>query len=41
MEKWLSGLKRQTVNLLGIPIVGSNPTFFNLDFFVKRNITQW
>jgi ribosomal protein S11 len=27
-EKWLSGLKRQIVNLLSYLIVGSNPTFF-------------
>ena len=40
MKKWLSGLKRQTVNLLGIPIVGSNPTFFIVKYLRKRNITQ-
>jgi hypothetical protein len=26
MERWLSGLKRQIVNLLRFLIVGSNPT---------------
>ena len=31
MKKWLSGLRRQTVNLLGIPVTGSNPVFFNFD----------
>ena len=29
MKKWLSGLKRQTVNLLSFLIKGSNPFFFN------------
>lgn len=29
MKKWLSGLKRQTVNLLSFLIGGSNPSFFN------------
>ena len=29
-KKWLSGLKRQIVNLLSFLIVGSNPTFFIL-----------
>ena len=28
MKRWLSGLKRQTVNLLSFLIVGSNPTLF-------------
>ena len=27
-KKWLSGLRRQTVNLLGIPIISSNLIFF-------------
>ncbi len=36
-KKWLSGLKRQTVNLLSNLIEGSNPSFFN---FFSRNITQ-
>lgn len=36
MKKWSSGLRRQTVNLLGIPVVGSNPTFFfNFCLFFK------
>lgn len=30
MKKWLSGLKRQTVNLLSILIIGSNPIFFKI-----------
>ena len=29
MKKWLSGLKRQIVNLLSFLIEGSNPSFFN------------
>ena len=29
-KEWLSGLRRQTVNLLSFLIVGSNPTSFNL-----------
>ncbi len=33
-KKWLSGLKRQTVNLLSFLIVGSNPAFFS---FSKYN----
>ena len=33
MEKWLSGLKRQIVNLLSFLIVGSNPTFFKFMYF--------
>ena len=28
-KKWLSGLRRQTVNLLSYLIAGSNPVFFN------------
>jgi ribosomal protein S11 len=30
MKKWLSGLKRQIVNLLSFLIAGSNPAFFKL-----------
>lgn len=32
-KKWLSGLKRQIVNLLRFLIAGSNPAFFNLYIF--------
>ena len=35
-KRWLSGLKRQIVNLLSFLIAGSNPAFFKL---VLRNIT--
>ena len=37
-KKWLSGLRRQTVNLLSNLIEGSNPSFFKN--FNYRNITQ-
>lgn len=37
LEKWLSGLRRQTVNLLSFLIAGSNPAF---SIFNYRNITQ-
>lgn len=30
-KKWLSGLRRQTVNLLNLFIKGSNPFFFNIE----------
>ena len=35
LERWLSGLKRQTVNLLSFLIIGSNPILF------YRNIAQF
>jgi ribosomal protein S11 len=38
-KKWLSGLKRQTVNLLSFLIAGSNPAFFK-NVSDIRNITQ-
>jgi hypothetical protein len=36
MKKWLSGLRRQTVNLLSFLIVGSNPIFFK--FILKLKV---
>nr|YP_009115296.1 ribosomal protein S11 [Berkeleya fennica]AJA05817.1 ribosomal protein S11 [Berkeleya fennica] len=36
-KKWLSGLKRQTVNLLSYLIAGSNPAFFILLLISKYN----
>lgn len=39
MKKWLSGLRRQTVNLLSFLIAGSNPAFFKKESFF-RSITQ-
>ena len=36
LERWLSGLKRQTVNLLRFLIIGSNPILS----LVNRNIAQ-
>ena len=37
-KKWLSGLRRQIVNLLRFLIVGSNPTFFIIIIWLICNI---